>query len=375
MVKRQKIIVRLIIIFILFTSIFAASTIARPTFVQAQQIEKVNNYQVYLPLILNNYSQSYASNDKFIGIYMQVYWDNSTIQNMASADNLAGKKHSVSAYFMDIADQNMSYNLTTQLETLWQSGYISFININTTQSAYDIASGKYDASIRNMARVYAGWVNTGGGRRAFLAPLPEMNGVNSDNNPWASYGGDPANFKLAYQRIQTIFVQEGVTSDEVWWVFAPNGWSIDGHEFEKYYPGDGLVDVIAFSSYNYGYCHVAIPWQRWENYDTLYEPYLARLLTMAPNKPVIIGQTGTTAQYQSTNEYNVDAKNNWLKLNYQYLSQQPQLLGVLYYDFDQSSWECNWRILPGSTFTGYKDGASAATFKYISSSNMQNIIP
>lgn len=375
MFNRHNFTYRLLILLFAFASILAASEAAQPATVQAQETEKSSETQVYLPLILNNYSQSYASNDKFIGVYMQVFWDNSTIQNMSDADNLAGKKHSVSAYFIDVADQNMPYNLTTQLETLWQNGYISFVNINSTQSAYDIASGKYDAGIRNMARVYAGWVNTGGSRRAFLAPLPEMNGVNSDNIPWASYGGDPANFKLAYQRIQTIFTQEGVTSNKVWWVFAPNGWSIDGHEFEKYYPGDGLVDVIAFSSYNYGYCHVAIPWQRWENYDTLYEPYLVRLRAMAPNKPIIIGQTGTTAQYQSTNEFNVDAKNSWLKLNYQYLAQQPQLVGVLYYDFDQSSWECNWRILPGNTFTGYKDGASTAAFKYISPSSMQNIIP
>ena len=375
MFNRHNFTYRLLILLFAFASILAASEAAQPTAVQAQQAEKSGESQVFLPIILNHYSNSYSSTDKFIGIYMQEFWDTDTIHHMAEADLLAGKKHSVSAYFMDIADQNMPYNLTTQLETLWQNGYISFVNINSTQSAYDIASGKYDASIRNMAKVYFEWVNKGGGRRAFLAPLPEMNGVNADNTPWTSYGGDPANFKLAYQRFQTIFVQAGVTTDHAWWVFAPNGWSISGHEFENYYPGDNQVDVIAFSSYNYGHCKVAIPWQRWENYDTLYEPYLTRLRAMAPLKPVLLGQTGTTAEYQTTGEYNVDAKNNWLRLNYQYLAQQPQVLGALYYDFDQTSWECNWRILPGSTFTGYADSVSATVYKYMSPSNMQSAIP
>ncbi|MDD5367983.1 MAG: hypothetical protein PHQ40_02765 [Anaerolineaceae bacterium] len=346
--------------------------------------QAVNLHPVYLPLVINNYFKGFSTQDKFIGIDMQQYWTKSSVPTyMSQADNLAGKKHSVSGWFIGIEDGHFvnpppsltNNNLYGQLEALWQKGYISFVNINSAATSFAIASGQYDSNLKKMAQTYAAWVSLGGGRRAFLAPLPEMNGVKADGSPWASYGGDPANFKLAYQHIQSIFFQNGVRADQVWWVFAPNGWSIDGHEFEKYYPGDGLVDVVGFSSYNYGFCRVASPWERWENYDTLYAPYLLRISRMAPDKPIIVAQTGTTAQYQGDTDFNINAKNIWLQINYQYLSKQPQVLGILYYDYDQSTRECDWRVTSGGIFSGYRSGAAFPGFRYLSSRDLELIIP
>jgi beta-mannanase len=200
-----------------------------------------------------------------------------------------------------------------------------------------------------------------------------MNGVNANGAPWASYGGDPNSFKAAYKHIKAIFSLRGISS-QAWWVFAPNGWSIQGQEFENYYPGDSNVDVVGFSSYNYGFCQVAYPWQRWENYDTLYKPYLSRMASMAPGKPVILTQTGTTAQYQNSN-FDINAKNIWLRVNYEYLSKEPQVLGIMYYDYDQSSWECNWKVTSGGNYSGYHDGVSYAPYRYLSSGELQSIIP
>jgi len=341
--------------------------------------------KLFIPLVMNNYYNGYSTSEKLIGIYMQQYWTPTNVSiYMTQADNLAGKKHSVSGWFIDINDSHFNNpmpgdiktnNLYIQLESLWNKGYISFVNINSTATAFEIAAGNYDNQLRNMAYVYHQWIKLGSGRKAILAPLPEMNGVNANGIPWATYGGDPINFKLAYQRILNIFTQEGISSSDVWWSFAPNGWSDDGHEFEKYYPGDAIVDVISFSSYNYGHCAVAIPWERWENYDTLYQPYLDRIYMMASNKPIIIAQTGTTAQYSSTGDYNVDMKNQWLRVNYEFISNQAQVLGILYYDFDQSAWECNWKITSGGSFTGYKDGAANSTYKYLFVNELNSLIP
>jgi len=326
--------------------------------------------RVFLPLVRNGSESTYEK--KFIGIYMEQYWDEKNVSTyMPLADQLAGKKHSVSGWFIDIEDNAFIKpidrlevnNFYRQLEALWQAGYISFVNLNSTRTSYEIASGKVDAALRQMADVYTRWVGKGGGRRAFIAPLQEMNGY------WTSYGQDPGNFKLAYQRIQNIFSQRGITRNQVWWVFAPNGWSRDGHEFERYYPGNDVTDVVAFSSYNYGYCPVAIPWQRWENYDTLYAPYISRIQVMAPNKPIIIAQTGTTAQYPKTGQYNNDMKNKWLVDNYNYLASQPAVLGVLYYDFSLD-WECDWTITQGGPFTGYATGAANPAFQYLNAQDM-----
>lgn len=364
----------------------------------AQEID-VNNWQIFLPLVRNDL---FKTSQKFFGIYMQQYWTENTVNNLAVADNLAGKKHSVVGWFIDLQDIAFTSqdkidtnNFYTQLEALWNAGYISFVNLNiakkesnnTTKekcpyeaSAAQIANGKCDQAIERMAELYKQWIKQGDGRIAFLAPLPEMNGVNSDGNAWTSYGGDAGNFKLAYQKFLDIFSEKGVGRDQVWWVFAPNGWSKIGHEFENYYPGNSLVDVIGFSSYNYGYCQVAIPYQRWENYGTLFAPYLDRIWQMDASKPIIIAQTGTTAEYSNTdsntNEKNTEAKNNWLKENYKYLAGQSQVLGILYYDYDQTPWECNWRILPGETYKeGYTQGVGDEVYQYLTAENLKSIIP
>lgn len=367
------VITALLVIFMILVS-------TNTNFVDAQT--EANKYNSYLPIIENTPYTGFSTDDKFIGIYMQQYWTNTTVPTfMPLADNLAGKKHSISGWFIDIQDGHFlghpdlkTNNLYRQLEALWQNGYISFLNINSSATAYAIASGQLDNYLNYMAEYYAAWIRQGQGRRAFLAPLPEMNGVNADGQPWTSYGGDPVNFKLAYQHIQNIFAQKGVSRNQVWWVFAPNGWSKAGHEFEKYYPGDSIVDLVGFSMYNYGWCSVASPWEKWENYDTLYEPYISRIHSMASGKPIIIAQTGTTAETNSG--YNITAKNTWLQVNYEYISNQPQVLGILYYDYDLSSWECNWRITDGNTFKpGYQSGAAFPEFRYLNYQELQNIIP
>lgn len=360
----------------------------------AQEASAINT-TIFLPIIRNGLPP-FQTSTKFIGIYMQEYWQDTTVRaKLPPADTLAGKKHSVVGWFIDLQDiaftsQNdiRTNNFYRQMEALWKEGYISFININiaaertvnTTNekcpfkaTAYQIAKGDCDNAIRRMAQLYKQWVSTGGGRIAFLAPLPEMNGVNADGSVWTSYGGDAANFKLAYERILNIFSQEGLTKGQVWWVFAPNGWSKDGHEFEKYYPGNSLVDVIGFSSYNYGFCRVAIPWQRWETYNTLFAPYLNRIQTMDSSKPIVLAQTGTTAEYSKTDEINDQQKSIWLNQNYQYLAQQSQVIGMLYYDIDQSSWECNWRIT--ENHVGYREGVSVSAYHYLSAQDLKSIIP
>jgi len=390
--KPFKILTRKIIL------IFIVILVSSPNFVGAQTLA---THKTYLPVVKNDVYNGFSTDSKFIGIYMQQYWTDAAVKsNMSVANNLAGgKKHTVTGWFISFSNiaftirqtDNRTNNFYRQLEALWNNGYISFVNLTSALqvSSYDVtdncpipfnmyqvAKGDCDRAIQKMADLYFQWVSQGQGRRAFLAPFPEMNGVNANGQPWTTYGGDPVNFKTAYQRIQTIFSQKGVRRDQVWWVFAPNGWSKAGHEFENYYPGDNIVDTIGFSMYNYGWCWVADPFQKWENYTTLYEPYISRIHVMSPEKSIIIAQTGTTAQYGSVGAFNVNEKNAWLSENYDFLSRQPQVLGVLYYDYDQSSWECNWKITGGDTFKpGYSAGAALPEFQYLTWQNLQSIIP
>jgi hypothetical protein len=277
-----------------------------------------------------------------------------------AADNWANKKHSLVGIFIDLQDVNPEINFQGQLETLWKNGYTPFVNLNSTKTASQIASGSIDQNIHNMAEAYAAWANQGAGRKAFLAPLQEMNGY------WTSYGKDPANFKIAYSRIRQIFIDEGAPASSIWWTFAPNGWSQPGHEFENYYPGSNKVDAVSFSSYNYGFCSVAIPWQKWESAFELYDTYINRIRLMAPGKPIIVSQTGSTAQSPSTGHYDRSRKNSWIEETYNYLAGQYNVLAVMYYDMDLS-WECDWAIFnTGQPFESYPTAAANSAFTYMS---------
>ena len=346
--------------------------------------------QLYLPLIMNNYS---TAGDKFIGISMQAYWGNNQIvkEYLINANNLAEKQHSVVGWFISIQDKAfLKFNLSkyellgnnfyAQLESLWTEGYISFINIGSGKkedytsdlncpfeaSLATIANGYCDQAIRVMAQIYLQWIELGEGRKAFFALFPEMNDTTNEGNFTT---GDITNFKLAFQRINQIFIEEQVERD-LWLVFAPNGWSYDDHKFENYYPGDDVVDVVAFSSYNFGYCWVMGDWKSWGDYKVVFRNYIDRFRILAPNKPIIVAQTGVVPDYSFTGENNYEKKNDWIRDSYYKLSREPSLLGVIYFDIDGN---CRWGITSQTfTYTGYAQGTS--NFKTLNSSDLTRII-
>ena len=197
-------------------------------------------------------------------------------------------------------------------------------------------------------------------RSAFIAPFPEMNGA------WESYGEDPVNYKLAYQRVQDIFTRAGVKPDAVRWVFAPNGWSPAKDRFEYYYPGSDRVDVVSFSGYNWGYCSNAA-WKHWSSSQEVYQPYIQRLQKLAPQKPIFIAQTATTSYTPAGSQLGM--KNRWLRDTYSYLASEPQVKGIIYFNIDK---ECDWQLFDpkGTKFTGYTKAIADPAFGYLSPRNL-----
>lgn len=325
-------------------------------------------------------------------------WNRQTISEIDKANNISAVKHSIVGWsislenkaFLPDASSSMSNNFYGQLEALWEKGYISFINISTepfsewtdnkscpyNATAEDIANGKCDPAIDKMAELYKAWLDKGEGRKAFIAPFPEMNGVTVAEGAWASYGGDSNNFKKAFARIQQRFESKGVSKNMVWWVFAPNGWNdsaLPQHAFEHYYPGDNLVNVLAFSSYNFGYCWKAYQTnsQGWYEFDSVFKPYLDRFEQLAPTKPIVIAQTGVTAEDGNDPYKYSNLKNNWLRDTYRLLAQQSSVLGVIYFEPES---DCKWSLTKyGETYkAGYKDGTSY--FSHLSANEINAII-
>jgi hypothetical protein len=272
-------------------------------------------------------------------------------------DQWSGKRVSLVGLFINIEVVNPDYNIPTQLEKLWASGYTSFINMPTNGSSYDVASGKLDSSLHSWARAYKTWAAKGGGRFAFIAPLQEMNGY------WTTYQLDPGNFKLAYSHIQSLFSQDGVPSSAVRWVFAPNGWTRPGDPpVSAYYPGSDIVDFVAFSAYNFGYCKIN-SWPSWDGPEKVFGESLQILHEIAPSKPVIVAQTATTS---ATGQGSSGAmKDQWLVDSYNYLANDPLVFGIIYFNIQK---ECDWPVYSpsGANSSGYQKAAAISTFEYLS---------
>ncbi len=342
-----------LVLFILATLVFPISTRAAS-----------NNRKIYLPIIIKS-GNSTPTTPIMLGIYPPDWWNPhpaGVISNLFQPmDTWAGKKLSIAAIFHSIEQYG---TVISMLPPIWDGGYTPFVNLSTTATLAQIASGGRDYELHQWAKNYKTFTNNGQ-RMAYMAPLQEANYVYWGNGP------DPSNFIAAFKRIESIFAQDGVPRSSVKWVFAPNGYSRPGTPgFESYYPGDSSVDVIAFSGYNFGYYPTVNP-KNWSTYQSVFTPYLDRMRAMAPSKPIFIAQTGTSAYY-SANGVNNAAKDQWLRDTYNYLASYKGVRAIIYYNADI---DFDWQIYApgGDAFTGYKDGVANPAYGYISPSTLKNL--
>jgi hypothetical protein len=312
------------------------------------------------PLLLGNYPSEYLGTQEAI--------DNSLI----ALDSWAGKGLSIAGTFLDFDDPNPDYNVYYPMERLWNNGYTAFVNLITQRSAADIAQGREDTNIHEIAAAFANWMALARDKQqerfVFLAPLPEANITNGN-----TYGGDPVAYQAAYRRIQDIFASEFSARDlptrNLKWVFAPNGYEEPGRpSFEAYYPGHDRVDVVGFSSYNWGYC-VHWEYDRWEMAEDLYLPYVQRMWALAPGKPIFITQTASTAEYPSPNQFNAAKKDEWFIENYSYIASLEDVRAILYYNIDGP---CDWTFFQNGSiaYNGYRVAVSDPAYTYLTPNEM-----
>ena len=300
-----------------------------------------------------------------LGTYVSDWLDQSMLeQDVVALDDWSGNKSSLVGLMRAFEDSPAYF--ATQLNLLLDHGYTPFINLDfgyhSQPTAYQITVGEKDNAIANWAQTIAAWAT--GGKWAYIAPLPEM------NTTWASYGQDPANYKLAFARILQIFAQNGVPDSAVQWVFAPNGWA---HlVFEPYYPGDLLVDVVGVSAFNQGYCRDTSNLWYWNPPTTTFGFYIKKLNQMAPTKPIFITRAGTTAE-TSYGVPDINAKNQWLQDSYNYLAVQYGVQAVIYYN-TSPDWDCDWAIFDYGRYAydGYKWGVANQAYGYLSPSELAN---
>ena len=150
----------------------------------------------------------------------------------------------------------------------------------------DIIDGRYDRFIRAWARGAARW-----GHRFFLRFDWEMN-TNSVPYSENSNGNRPGDFARMWRHVHGLFREQGATN--AMWVWCPNvEYRGSVRPLSLLYPGDAYVDWSCLDGYNWG----TDPARRgrWMSFDRVFRDTYALLTTwIAPTKPVMIGETGST---------------------------------------------------------------------------------
>jgi mannan endo-1,4-beta-mannosidase len=189
-------------------------------------------------------------------------------------------------------------------------------------SLSSIIAGTWDSYIRSWATSARTW-----GHPFFLRFDWEMNG---NWFPWSVgvNGNTAAQYVAAWQHVHDIFTSVGATN--VTWVWCPN---IDPSNrwasLPSTYPGDAYVDWVGLDGYNWD--------SPWMSFDQLFRSTYDQLVTtVAPRKPVVIGETASTEHGGSKAAWITDLLATQLPDAY------PQVKAFLWFDKVDSG--MNWPL-------------------------------
>ncbi len=258
----------------------------------------------------------------------------------------AGKKVSLINFFSPFANCESScsfYKFPTEpLENVRQHGAIpilswssqsipSSLNEPNFQLA-DVINGTYDNYIREFAEAAREW-----GHPFFLRFDWEMNG---NWFPWAEgvNGNQSGEFVAAWRHVHDIFTSVGATN--VSWDWCPNVDPTNKLQTSVAadYPGDEYVDWTGLDGYNWGPAKGG-----WTSFNHLYSAtYQAITETVAPSKPMMIGEIGSTE--------NGGSKAAWISEALAAIpAEYPKIRGMVWFDsFDDGM---DWPIETSSSAT------------------------
>jgi len=301
-------------------------------------------------LLLGAYSPRYLGNSNNVDEQL-VEWD----AEVSTPLSLGG-------VFIGVEDANPTHDLPEVYSALWSAGYTPFVNLASVRSIEELESGGFDAELTEIAQATAAWLDETPGGFLFFAPLPEMNG------DWENYSFDPVGYRRFFGKLRLLFDDNGVRPDGVKWVFAPNGWSPSGLEFELFYPGPHLVDAVGFSAYQWGGCEGDL----WQTPEEAFSPYIRRMALMAPDKPLFVSQTASTSVLVG-GASDEAAKALFLEGSYRLLAEAKQVLGVMYFNIDK---ECDWAVWDeGVLDESYRAAVTAPGIDALTPEGLRAVLP
>ena len=263
------------------------------------------------------------------GTWGNVPWDSTT---WARYEQNVGKDPSIVHWGASTFwTHNFNYWAGT-LNLVQNAGALNLIDVDTGSTALSsIANGSEDSAIQTWAQQAKAY-----GKPFFLRFNWEMNGG------WFSWGttssnqNTPADYVAAWRHIHDIFAAAGATN--VTWVWCPNVEYSGSVPYAQLYPGNAYVDWTCLDGYNKA--------SNSTSFSNLYGQSYSDLLTIAPTKPIMIGEIGSL-------EYGAGAKAAWITdMLDQLPTNFPQVKALVWF---------NWRCSDNGTWHDFEVESSASS--------------
>jgi hypothetical protein len=283
-------------------------------------------------------------------------WDWNAVTDFESRD--AGGKHASivnwsSPFFASFCSGGACNFGTPTFDSVRSRGVIPFFSwANSGLADRDVTAGNYDAYITGWAQAAKAW-----GHPFFLRFSWEMNGS------WFNWGvgnngTTAAEYVAMWRHVHDIFTRVGATNAS--WVWCPN---VDPTgtlaNLAGLYPGDGYVDWTCLDGYNGN-----VPWT---SFRDLFSATYDRVMAIAPSKPMIIGEVGSTESGGS--------KAQWLSDMFAALPARfPAIRGLLWFDKYESGpgGHTDWPVETSATAsTAFAAGINSSRFATNSFTNLQ----
>ena len=229
-------------------------------------------------------------------------------------------------------------------------GGIPYVSMSSDSvSLTSIANGSYDSYLTTWARAAKAH-----GRPFLFRWNWEMNGT------WFSWGAqaksNPAAYVAAWRRFHNIVKAQGATN--VTWVWCPNSVFAGSTSLSSLYPGDAYVDWTCVDAYNFG--RIPLKNDIWKSFYTLMKPTYDQLMSLAPNKPILIGETASTEWGGSKSAWITDALKTQVPVTF------PKIRAV--------AW-MNWNILAnGGRYDWQIESSASAQSAFASAISLQNYV-
>jgi glycosyl hydrolase family 26 len=208
----------------------------------------------------------------------------------------------------------------------------------------EIARGEKDADFETWAKAVKGY-----GYPLFFRWAWEMNGT------WFQWGEEaaenPTMYKEAWWHLHDLFEEQG--AENITWVWCPNLTFSGSTSLASLYPGDEYVDWTCLDGYNHG-TNPAQP-DSWKSFSTLYTSSYNELLSLAPSKPIMIGEMASTEYGGEKSAWITDAIGTQIPKNF------PKIKAVVW--FNKWDGAKDWPIeTSASAQTAFKNAIAAPIY-------------